>query len=221
MSSPTSAYLTNTDSLSTTNPRRYVAVAGNIGAGKSSLVDFLCRRFGFHPYFEPNDDNPYLDDFYGDMARYAFHSQVYFLGAKYQIHRALDASPHNVVQDRTIWEDAEIFVENLRISSIMDERDYATYRTLYESIRDVLRPPDLMIYLHCNTRTIRRRIKKRGRSAEQEIPLAYIKRLQKLYDGWIEGYTLSPLIAIPTDRMDYVTDIIHAHELIQRIEEYL
>ena len=201
--------------------RRYIAVAGNIGAGKSSLVDFLCQQYDFVPYFEPNDNNPYLDDFYTDMSRYAFHSQIYFLGAKYRIHQQLDACGYNVVQDRTIWEDAEIFVENLHQTGVMDDRDYLTYRTIYQSIRDVLRPPDLLVYLRCSTRTTRRRIKRRGRAAEQEIPVAYIKRLQSLYDDWIDRYDLSPTMTLGTDRMDYVTDLVHRHDLLKMIERHL
>merc|ERR1711974_72983 len=122
--------------------KRYIAVAGNIGAGKSSLVDFLTNKYDIEPFFEPNEENPYLEDFYGDMERWAFQSQVYFLTAKFRLHQELDRNPHSVVQDRTLWEDAEIFAENLYQQGTMDERDYRTYRHLYESIRHQIRPPD-------------------------------------------------------------------------------
>ncbi|MEL6178114.1 MAG: deoxynucleoside kinase [Myxococcota bacterium] len=201
--------------------RHYIAVAGNIGVGKSSLVEFLCTRYNIVPYFEPNDANPYLEDFYDDMARYAFHSQVYFLAAKHRVHLQLEQHPGHTIQDRTIWEDAEIFAENLYQMNIMDERDYQTYRSLYNGIRDLLRPPDLMIYLHCNVRTIRRRIKRRGRAMEQDIPLKYLKRLQRLYDGWIARYDLSPIVTFQTDNLDYITDLVHCHDVLTTIERYL
>lgn len=201
--------------------RRYLAVSGNIGAGKSSLVEFLCQRFDLEPYFEPNEQNPYLGDFYGDMTRWSFQSQIYFLSAKYRLHRSIDACAHNVIQDRTIWEDAEIFAENLYRSRIMEKRDYLTYRGLYDSIRDVLRPPDLMIYLHCDVRTVRQRIKKRGRPMEQDIPLAYIRKLHNLYEGWIERYDLSPVLVFHTSKMDYMTDLIDRHDLVATIARCL
>lgn len=202
-------------------PERYIAVAGTIGAGKSTLVDFLCRRYDLDPYFEPNEANPYLADFYADMARYSFHSQLYFLGAKLKLHRELEAVARPVLQDRTIWEDAEIFAENLHRTGVMDDRDYRTYRLVYESIRDTLRPPDLMIYLKCNGRTIRRRIKQRGRKMEQNIPAAYLRRLQTLYAHWISNYSLSPMVTVETDKLDYLSDLIHCHDLMTTLDEHL
>ncbi len=209
--------------LTSTNGKaqqRYLAVAGNIGVGKSSLVEFLCHRYDLKPYFEPNDENPYLEDFYADMGRYAFHSQIYFLGAKHKLHRELNHSPVDVIQDRTIWEDAEIFAEHLHRSNIMDQRDYKTYRALYESIRDTLRPPDLMIYLKCSMRTTRRRIKERGRPAEQSIPLSYLKKLQVLYDAWIDGYDLSPVVTLNTGKLDYITDMVDCHEVMSAVDRH-
>jgi deoxyadenosine/deoxycytidine kinase len=199
----------------------YIAVSGTIGAGKSSLVDFLCRRYDLEPYFEPNEANPYLEDFYADMGRYSFHSQLYFLGAKLKLHRELETVQAPVIQDRTIWEDAEIFAENLFRTRTMSARDYRTYRLIYESIQDTLRPPDLMIYLKCNQRTIRRRIRQRGREMEMNIPASYLKRLQKLYESWIAGYTLSPLVTLETDRLDYISDLIDCHEVMTTIDQYL
>lgn len=201
--------------------RRYIAVAGNIGAGKSSIVDFLSQYFGIQPFFEPNEANPYLEDFYQDMERWSFHSQLYFLSAKFKLHKELDASPQNVIQDRTIWEDAEIFAQNLHQQGTMSERDWRTYRNLYESIQDEIRAPDVMIYLRCPPRTVRRRIEKRGRQMEQNIPLQYIKRLHRLYETWIDAYDLSPLVILPTDKLDYVTNLVDYHEIVTAIEKYL
>lgn len=201
--------------------RRYIAVSGNIGAGKSSIVDFLSQRFDIQPFFEPNEANPYLEDFYEEMARWSFHSQVYFLTAKFKLHKELDASPQNVIQDRTIWEDAEIFAENLYQTGTMSERDYRTYRNLYESIQDEIRPPDVMIYLRCPVSTVQKRIAMRGREMEQNIPVEYIERLHGLYENWIEAYDLSPLVILPTDKLDYVTNLVDCHELVTAIEKYL
>ena len=201
--------------------RRYIAVAGNIGAGKSTLVEFLCERYNVKPFFEPNESNPYLEDFYGDMPRWAFQSQVYFLAAKFRLHQELDATKQSVIQDRTLWEDAEIFVENLYRQKLMDKRDYATYRLMYEAIRDNIRPPDLMIYLRCPVRTVKKRIAMRGREMEQDIPTGYLRRLHNLYEGWIEDYSISPLMVIPTDRLDYLTDLVDRHDILKTIEKYL
>lgn len=201
--------------------RKYVAVAGNIGAGKSSIVEFLTEKYGIEPFFEPNEQNPYLEDFYADMPRWSFQSQIYFLAAKFKLHQQLDRHERSVVQDRTIWEDAEIFAENLYRQKIMDRRDYETYRELYIAIQDRIRPPDLMIYLRCPVRTVRRRIRERGREMEQDIPTKYLSRLNKLYESWIESYTLSPLLIIPTHKLDYMTDLVDQHDIITKIEKYL
>ena len=133
----------------------------------------------------------------------------------------MPAHPRSVIQDRTIWEDAEIFVENLRRRRVLSKRDYGTYRMLYEAIRDRLRPPDLMIYLRCSMRATRRRISERGREMEQGIATSYLRRLAELYEAWIGDYKLSPVVIIPTDRMDYVTDLIDCHDVQGAIEKHL
>lgn len=199
----------------------YIAVSGNIGSGKSSLVSFLCDRFDIQPFFEPNEANPYLEDFYHDMPRWSFQSQVYFLTAKFKLHLELESQPHSVIQDRTIWEDAEIFAENLFEQGDMNERDYKTYRQLYEAVKDQIRPPDLMIYLRCPAKTVRERIAMRGREMEQSIPDEYLKRLDRLYETWISNYTLSPLVIIPTDTLDYGTNLVDRHDLLKTIEKYI
>jgi len=201
--------------------KRYIAVAGNIGAGKTSLVEFLVRRYKLKPFYEPNDENPYLKDFYKDMKAWAFHSQIYFLTHKFRLHRELERFPKTVIQDRTIYEDAEIFAKNLHRSRYINKRDYATYREMYETIRKDLTPPDIMIFLRCSVRTMRRRIKQRGRGMEQQIPTRYLRRLDSLYAEWINNYKLSPLIEIDSDRMDYVTDLVHRLDLLKAIEKIL
>jgi deoxyadenosine/deoxycytidine kinase len=199
----------------------YIAVAGNIGAGKSSFVEFLQSRYAIEPVFEPNDDNPFLEDFYGDMNRWSFHSQLYFLAAKLQIHRGIRDASHDIIQDRTLWEDAEVFAAHHGRTKVMTKREYATYRMVYESIADQLRPPDLMIYLRCPVRTLKKRIKKRGRTMEQSIPTKYLSALHRLYEDWFERYTLSPTVVFETGRMDPVTDIVDAHDILAVIDRYL
>jgi deoxyadenosine/deoxycytidine kinase len=196
-------------------------VAGNIGAGKTSLVEFICKRYKVKPFFEPNDTNPYLEDFYRDMRKYAFHSQIYFLTHKFRLHRELERFPGTVIQDRTIYEDAEIFAKNLNRSRYIGKRDYATYRELYETIRRDLTPPDVMIFLRCSVRTMRKRIRARGRSMEKQIPSSYLRKLGQLYQEWFDNYDLSPVIEIESDRIDYLTDLIHRLDLLKNIEKYL
>jgi deoxyadenosine/deoxycytidine kinase len=203
--------------------RKYIAVAGNMGAGKSSLVRFLCAHFKLQPFYEPNEENPYLKDFYRDMERWAFHSQMYFLAQKFRIHQELERarSKVTVVQDRTIYEDAEIFAHNLYRSRKMSARDWGTYQALYQSILRALRPPDLMIYVRADLRTVRKRIKLRGRPEEQSVPTPYLRRLDRLYEDWFKRYDLSPTLVLEMDRMDYVTDFLDRLDLLAKIEKVL
>lgn len=201
--------------------RTYIAVAGNIGAGKSTLVDFLCRTYGVQPFFEPNDDNPYLADFYGDMKTWSFHSQVFFLSHKFRIHQQLDETPGTVVQDRTIYEDAEIFATALHHMGNMSERDFRTYQELYATICNSLKAPDLMIYLRCPMKTLRKRIKLRGREMEQDIPTSYLKLLNDLYEDWLSRYTLSEVLVLDSEKLDYISDMVDRLDVMQRIESVL
>lgn len=201
--------------------KRTIAVAGNMGAGKSTLVEFLSKTYGISSFYEPNEDNPYLPDFYGDMKRWSFHSQLYFLSNKFRIHQELDRMPGAVVLDRTIFEDAEIFATALHDMKMMDHRDWRTYHGFYQSILDAIRPPDLMIYLRCSMRTLRKRIQMRGREMEQDVPLAYLKRLDRLYERWIESYDMGEVLILETDRLDYVNDLIHRLDVMERIESVL
>ena len=201
--------------------RQAIAIAGNIGAGKSTLVEFLSRTYGISPYYEPSEDNPYLPDFYRDMKRWSFHSQLYFLSNKFRIHQELDQMPGLVVLDRTIFEDAEIFATALHEMKHMDDRDWETYSNFYRSILDAIKPPDLMIYLRCSMRTLRKRIKLRGRAMEQDVPLAYLKRLERLYEAWIGSYDLSEVLILETDNLDYIHDLVHRLDVMERIEAML
>lgn len=202
-------------------PRTFIAVAGNIGAGKTELVHFLCTRYKLKPFFEPDANNPYLADFYGDMKSWAFHSQLYFLAHKIRLHRQLMNDPGTVVQDRTIYEDAEIFARNLHDQGFISDRDWGVYRDLYETTRDLLAPPDVMIFLRCPVPTLRKRIAQRGRPMEAEIPVDYLRRLNRLYDGWRERYTLSPVIDLATDKLDYLTNLVDRIDVFQQLEKYL
>jgi len=201
--------------------RKSIAIAGNIGVGKSTLVEFLSRTYGISPYYEPSEDNPYLPDFYSDMKRWSFHSQLYFLSNKFRIHQELDRMPGLVVLDRTIFEDAEIFAMALHDMKHIDDRDWETYTNFYRSILDAIKPPDLMIYLRCSMRTLRKRIKLRGRAMEQDVPLAYLKRLEGLYEAWIRSYDLSEVLILETDNLDYIHDLVHRLDVMERIEAML
>lgn len=201
--------------------KRSIAIAGNMGTGKSTLVDFLAKTYGVMPFYEPNDENPYLGDFYKDMKRWAFQSQLYFLSNKFRLHQKLDRQPGVVALDRTIFEDAEIFATALHQMRKISKRDWATYQGMYGAILDAIKPPDLMIYLRCSMRTLRKRIRLRGRAMEQDVPLAYLKRLERLYEEWIASYDMSDVLVLETDKLDYIHDLIHRLDVMERIEAVL
>jgi len=205
---------------------RFIAIAGNIGAGKSTLTAFLEKRFGIQPFYEPNDSNPYLGDFYGDMQRWAFHSQMYFLQAKFKAHlqlaQMLRDNPDAVfVQDRTIYEDAMIFAGTLHRQGVLSDRDFATYMAFYRAIRDTLPKPDLLIYLRCTLRGIRRRIRHRGREMEQDIDIDYLKTLNRAYGRWYRDYELGPSLVIDTERLYYLENLFDRLDLLTALESVL
>jgi deoxyadenosine/deoxycytidine kinase len=201
--------------------KRYVAVAGTIGAGKTSLVAWLVKRYGLVPFYEPNDENPYLEDFYRDMKAWAFHSQVFFLAHKLKLHQELLASDQPAVIDRTIYEDAEIFARNLRSQRTLGARDWAVYEQLYEGIKKTLRPPDVLVAVTCSLAATKKRIRSRGRAMEQAIPDAYLRRLHKLYEDWFTRYDLGPIVRIDTTDLDYVEDLVDLIELQERLDRAL
>ena len=201
--------------------KRSIAIAGNMGAGKSTLVEVLARTYGVVPFYEPNDENPYLSDFYKDMKGWAFQSQLYFLANKFRLHQELDRQPGVVALDRTIFEDAEVFATALHQMRKISKRDWQTYQSFYNAILDAIRPPDLMIYLRCSMRTLRQRIRLRGRAMERDVPHAYLKRLDRLYDEWIASYDMSDVLVLETDELDYIHDLVHRLDVMERIEAVL
>ncbi len=204
--------------------KRYVAVAGTIGAGKTSLVAWLVKRYGHTPFFEPNETNPYLEDFYKDMKRWALASQCYFLAHKLELHQQMEQHERSgkpAVIDRTIYEDAEIFARNLYDQKMMSTRDWEVYERLYTGIRRMLRPPDVLIAITCSLGATKKRIQKRGRAMEKKIPDAYLRRLHRLYARWFESYDLSPIVTIDTTNMDYVEDLVDLIELQRTLDRAL
>lgn len=196
----------------------YIAIAGNIGSGKSTLTGLLAERYGLLPIYETVDENPYLADFYADMGRWSFQSQVFFLAKRLKQHLEQINPAQYVVQDRTIYEDAFIFAQNLRISGHLSERDWQTYLALYEGIASALRKPDLLIYVRASVETLQAHIARRGREYEQSIPLEYLASLNRLYEAWIGAYDLSPVLVISSDSVNYADDQ-ETRELVYRMLE--
>jgi len=201
--------------------KKFVAVAGNIGVGKSTLVSMLCDRLDWQPFYEPVSENPYLADFYANMSAWAFHSQVFFLTRRLRIHYELSQHPGSVVQDRSLYEDDEIFAQNLYLQGFMQERDYLSYRELYETAVQLLLPPDLMIYVRGSVPTLMNRISKRGRDYERTITPEYLQSLNDLYETWISNFVLCPVLTIPADDMDYVAHSGHLNLIIEKVDEKL
>lgn len=205
----------------TLSSKKFVAVAGNVGVGKSTLTRLLASRLDWEPFYEAVDDNPYLADFYKDMRAWSFHSQIFFLSRRLRHHRQLLDHPKSVVQDRSVYEDAEIFACNLYRQGNMVDRDYRSYRELYETLTQFLPPPDLVIYLRASTETLLRRIRLRGREFEQDIDPAYLQQLNILYEDWIGRFTLGPVLIVPADDLDFVAYNTHLDLIIAKMREKL
>jgi len=201
--------------------KRFVAIAGNIGVGKSTLTALLSERLDWEPFFEAVNDNPYLADFYDNMQRWSFHSQIYFLSRRLRHHWQLLKRANSVVQDRTVYEDAEVFARNLYQQGLMEERDYHSYRELYEVLTTVLPPPDLIVYLRASMPTLQERIRRRGRPYEQNIAPTYLEQLNKLYEEWIAGFSLCPVLSVPSDDLDFVLNPSHLELIADKILERL
>ncbi|WP_027876077.1 deoxynucleoside kinase [Meiothermus cerbereus] len=196
----------------------YIAIAGNIGSGKSTLTGLLAQRYGLLPVYEAVDENPYLADFYADMGRWAFQSQVFFLAKRLRQHLEQINPAQHVVQDRTIFEDAFIFAQNLWLEGHLSERDWQTYLALYDGIAPALRKPDLLIYVRASLETLQAHIARRGRDYEQRIPQEYLASLNRLYEAWIGAYDLSPVLVISSDSVNYADDE-ETRELMYRMLE--
>ena len=195
--------------------KKFVAVAGNIGVGKSTLVTQLSERLEWQPFYEPEAENPYLEDFYKDMHTWAFHSQIYFLTRRLRAHRNLLDFPTSAIQDRTVYEDAEIFACNLYRQGHIGERDYEAYQELYTVLSEFLPPPDLVIYLRASVATLYERIKSRRRGYELQIAPEYLEQLNELYEKWITNFNLCPVLTVPADDLNYVSNPSHI-KLIER-----
>jgi len=200
---------------------KFIAVAGNIGVGKSTLVKLLCDQLGWTPFYEPVTENPYLADFYEDMQAWGFHSQVYFLMRRLRIHRKLMNNSGSVIQDRSVYEDAEVFAHNLFLQDAINERDYETYWELYQVLVEFLPPPDLVIYLRASVPTLLDRIAKRDRDYERTISAEYLSDLNDLYESWVEHFDLCPILIVPSDNLDYVAKPQHLALIVKKVQDIL
>ncbi len=199
----------------------FVAIAGNIGVGKSTLTELIADRLGWDPCFEAFEENPYLADFYADMPRWSFHSQAFFLSRRLQQHHALLQRESSVIQDRSVYEDAEVFACNLFNQGHMTNRDWHTYWELYKTLCMLLMPPNLVVYLKASVPTLLRRINQRGRDYERSITADYLGQLNDLYDRWTANFTLCPVLTVETDNLDYVQYADHLDQIVHRIEDRL
>lgn len=181
----------------------HIAIAGNIGAGKTTLTGLLAKHFNWDPHFEDVDTNPYLNSFYEDMQRWSFNLQIYFLNSRFRQVVEIRKSGKTVIQDRTIYEDAYIFAPNLHSMNLMTTRDFDNYRSLFELMASFIQPPDLLIYLRASVPTLVRQIQKRGREYEAAIRLDYLKKLNERYEAWINGYSEGKLLIIDVDTNNF------------------
>ncbi len=200
---------------------KYVAIAGNIGAGKTTLCEMLARHFGWDVHYEDTENNPYLSDFYMDMKRWSFNLQVFFLSSRYQQVQRILQGPRTVIQDRTIYEDAFIFAPNLADMGLMERRDFENYLTLFQSIVSQVRPPDLLIYLKASIPTLVEHIQMRGRDYEGSISIDYLKRLNDRYDNWINGYKEGKLLIINVDQFDFSNNQEHSAKVLELVQAEL
>jgi len=202
------------------NSEGYIAIAGNIGAGKSSLTELLSNHFNWEAFYESVEDNPYLADFYEDMKRWSFNLQIYFLSSRFRKQKKMLEKHNTFVQDRTIYEDVEIFAKNLYQMGLMSERDHDNYRALYTEMSSYLAPPKLLIYLRARVPTLVKQIQNRGRQYENTIRIDYLESLNVLYEKWIDKYPHEKLI-IDTDDLDFVNDEDDLGSVINLVEQRL
>ncbi|AHM58335.1 deoxynucleoside kinase [Flammeovirgaceae bacterium 311] len=196
----------------------YVAVSGNIGSGKTTLTTKLAKHYGWKAEFEAVDNNPYLEDFYADMKRWAFHLQIYFLNSRFKQLTDIASRDFTTIQDRTIYEDAYIFAANLYKSQLLNDRDYHNYLNLFHSMMEYAKAPDLLIYLRADIPKLVSQIQKRGRSYEDAIRLDYLKNLNKHYEEWIANYSLGRLLVIDVNNLDFVNNVEDFAGIVEKIE---
>lgn len=199
----------------------HIAIAGNIGAGKSTLTQLLANHFNWKPQFESVDDNPYLEQFYGDMERWSFNLQIYFLQNRFQQIKDIQDGRMSVIQDRTIYEDAFIFAPNLYDMNLMSDRDFTNYKHLFELIHSFLSPPDLLIYLKSSVPKLVEKIEKRGRDCENNISTEYLTNLNTRYESWIETYDKGNMLILDVDGLDFVSNPEDKETVIRLVKEKL
>ena len=200
---------------------KHIAIAGNIGAGKTTLTTQLAKHFNWQPHFEDVEDNPYLADFYHDMHRWSFNLQVYFLNSRYRQILGIQRGEKTIIQDRTIYEDAHIFAPNLHEMGLMSKRDFENYFTLFEIMLEQVSPPDLLIYLKASIPTLVGHIQQRGRDYEGSISLDYLKKLNERYDSWISTYSEGKLLVINADEIDFINRPEDLGEVISKVQAEL
>jgi deoxyadenosine/deoxycytidine kinase len=196
----------------------HIAIVGNIGAGKTTLTEMLAKNYGWEPLYEAVDNNPYLEDFYNEMKRWSFNLQIYFLNSRYR--QIVDIQKHgrNIIQDRTIYEDAYIFAENLHDMGLMTSRDYENYQSMFDNITEYIKPPDLLVYLKASVPTLVNNIQRRGREYEIGIRIDYLSKLNEKYDKWINGYKLGKLLVLDKDNLDFANNTEDMASIVEKIE---
>ncbi len=199
----------------------FVAIAGNIGTGKTTLAQLLANKFGWQAHYEAVLDNPYLSDFYVDMRRWSFPLQIFFLNNRFRAHQTITSGTDSAIQDRSIYEDANIFARNLFEQGMMEERDYRNYLELYEVMCRYLNPPDLVIYLRKSLPKLKSNIAKRGRDYEKSIPDEYLLNLNRYYDDWMETYQQGKKLIVDSDQMDFLNNSQHFDRLCQQIVDQI
>lgn len=196
----------------------HIAIAGNIGSGKTTLTSLLSKNFKWEPQYEDVNDNPYLNDFYDDMQRWSFNLQIYFLNSRFQQLTKIKKHPKTIIQDRTIYEDAYIFAPNLHAMGLMTTRDFQNYQRLFELMNGFITPPDLMIYLRGSVSALVKQIEKRGRAYENNIRIDYLKRLNERYEAWISTYEMGKLLIIDIDDINFAENKEHLGMIVERVQ---
>ena len=196
----------------------HLAIVGNIGAGKTTLTEMLAKNYGWDPLFEAADNNPYLEDFYSDMKRWSFNLQIYFLNSRFRQITDIQKSKRNLIQDRTIYEDAYIFAENLHDMGLMTTRDYENYQAIFDNITAFIKPPDLLVYLKASVPTLVNNIQRRGREYESGIRLDYLSKLNDKYEKWIKGYKLGKVLILDKDKLDFANNTEDMASIVEKIE---